>query len=195
MRRRPPHPLAVIGNTAKVHPRRTDAARRVLAVMTAAAAVTAIVLASPSAAGAHAALLSSTPRDASTVVTPPRDVTLTFDQSIEQQGAQVAVTDTAGTKVNDTAPHVNGAVVVQHVPVLEPGTFTVAYRVVSADGHPVQGVLSFTVGSAISPPSPTARVHRSGRLVWTYGVLALLLVGLAAAGIVLASNDRSKRGG
>jgi methionine-rich copper-binding protein CopC len=164
-------------------------------VATALTAVAAAILAAPPSAAAHAALISSIPRDTSTVAVAPRAVTLTFDQPIQADGAEVAVTDPAGSTVTAAAPQVRGAVVVQQVPVIGPGTFTVAYRVVSADGHPVQGVLSFTIGTGSSPPAPTAGNRRSGKLAWTYGLLAVLLVGLAAAGIVLAGADRSKRRG
>ncbi|NJP35771.1 copper resistance CopC family protein [Micromonospora thermarum] len=42
------------------------------------------------------------------------------------------------------------------VPALANGTYTVAYRVVSADGHPVQGSYRFTVADPTATASPDA---------------------------------------
>jgi hypothetical protein len=66
------------------------------------------------------------------------------------------------------------------------GPYTVAYRVVSVDGHTVQGSYTFTVAdpdlpAAAAAPVPTAGSPAAG------GVPAGVLIGLAALGTVLAA--------
>lgn len=50
---------------------------------------------------------------------------------------------------------------VQVTDTLPNGTYTVAYRVVSADGHPVQGSYPFTVADPTSSAAPVANVSAS----------------------------------
>ena len=117
------------------------------------------VTVTPGAASAHASLVSSTPKEGGTVKKPLREVTLRFNEDIQAKFATVAVTDADGEKISAGDPEVHGAVVTQPVrAVREPGKYTVGYRVVSADGHPVSGSYSFTVAAgAVAPTAATSR--------------------------------------
>jgi methionine-rich copper-binding protein CopC len=106
-------------------------------------------------AAAHTALVGMTPADGSTVTTAPTQVVLTFDEAVEQVGDAVVVTAPSGARVGSGAPVVDGSLVTQQLVALtEPGRYTVAYRVVSDDGHPVTGSLGFTLAATSVSPTP-----------------------------------------
>lgn len=110
------------------------------------AALPAVVMAPV--ASAHSVLLSVDPGDGATVETSPETVVLTFNEEINQSFATVAVT-TAEDRTNLAAePVVEGASVSVGLDDLDVGTYTVGYRVTSADGHVISGSSSFTVATS-----------------------------------------------
>lgn len=112
----------------------------------------ALVAAAP--AQAHDEVVATSPEDGATLTSVPASVSLTFSDEVEELGAAVVVTDAAGARVGDGAPTVDGRTVTQALlPDAAPGTVTVAYRIVSGDGHPVTGTWTFTLDLAV-PPSP-----------------------------------------
>ena len=131
-------------------------ARRRLAALGAVLAMTvAAVLATAGPAAAHAALVSTDPADGTTLGALPAQITLTFDDTIvaDLGGNQVQVTDATGAALTDGDPVVQDNIVTQALTGAASGPITVAWRVVSDDGHPVSGGFSFTV---TAPPTPTA---------------------------------------
>lgn len=111
------------------------------------------------AAVAHDQLVASTPADGGTVSTPLTSVELVFSNAIPGEFVQVAVTDAAGTAYQDGAPQTVGDTVTQAVQQLPDGAYTIAYRVVSSDGHPIDGTVEFTVagaGSAAPAQTPSS---------------------------------------
>lgn len=106
-------------------------------------------------ASAHSALLSSDPSRGALLPTAPSDVTLVFNEDVAPQFIDGAVTVGTGPQTPLTAS-VDGAEVVLVIPqdVTASGagaTWTVAYRVVSADGHPISDSVSFEVEQAQEP--------------------------------------------
>ncbi|MEV7558317.1 copper resistance protein CopC [Streptomyces sp. NPDC089795] len=156
------------------------------------AAVLALLLGGAGAASAHAGLSGSDPADGSVLKTGPQHVTLTFTESVSFSDDSLRVLSPENERVNPRpAQHVDGKENTARVALsgtLPQGTYTVAWRVVSADGHPISGAFVFSIGQ----PSETAAVVATdspdetpvGRL---YGVLRhvaysglALLVGAAA---------------
>lgn len=112
------------------------------------------VLTAP-AALAHDELVSSVPADGDELPTSPAAVTLTFGEPVSADFSQVVVTgpDAAAWQVG--SPSVDGATLTQPLTESAPaGTYEVAWRVVSTDGHPVSGVFSYVVAG--NPATPTA---------------------------------------
>lgn len=106
---------------------------RLLAIV-ASAALLALV---PASAHAHAGLVDVDPADGSVVEELPREITLTFSEQVSN--VEVAVTAPDGTLL-DVAPRTRGSdVVVEVEPSAQAGVHTVAFRVVSGDGHPIAG--------------------------------------------------------
>lgn len=141
-------------------------------------------------AWAHNELLASTPADGATLADPPREVTLTFVERLDSQFTQIVVTDAARSPVSTGEPSVSGTTGRLALPVdLADGTYIAAFRVVSLDGHPVQGAIRFTVGTPTAPsPTPVAAepVRNTDRTAWW-------LTGIATGIIVLGGALLARR--
>lgn len=117
---------------------------RLLGAIVGLAALLAAAVVSASPASAHAKLESSSPVDGSTLTATPPEIMLRFNEPIKDGLNEVTVTS-GSTDVTDGEVQVEGEAVYQPVKhTMEPGEYTVKYKVVSADGHPVSGSLSFT---------------------------------------------------
>ncbi|MFF6802373.1 copper resistance protein CopC [Streptomyces sp. NPDC012616] len=116
-------------------------------------------------ASAHAALRSADPVDGSVVKTSPGSITLTFTESVGLLDDSFRVFDPDNQRVKTgRAGHADGRADTARVTLprsLGTGTFTVAWRVVSADSHPIAGAFTFSVGkpSAVPPALPSTSVE------------------------------------
>lgn len=91
-------------------------------------------------AQAHAQLLVSTPAAGSVVYKWPSTVTITFDDDliVFEDANQLVVTDSKKRRVDSGVTVVTGASLsVSLKKTKRFGKYTVTYRVISADGHPV----------------------------------------------------------
>ncbi|HEX8628594.1 MAG TPA: copper resistance CopC family protein [Catenuloplanes sp.] len=128
--------------------RRSRLRHRAAGLLAAAAAALALVLATAGPAAADATLESSSPLDGATLDVAPQAVTLTFNEVVQARLATVALTDGTGATIAVAKAFADRATVIQPLPAdLAAGRYTVAYRIVSADGHPVTGQVRFTLGS------------------------------------------------
>ncbi|WP_426310406.1 copper resistance CopC family protein [Cellulosimicrobium sp. E-16] len=108
-------------------------------------------------ASAHDRMLTSDPADGSQLATPPTAITLTFNTEPLPVEPQVVVSDSAGTVVTQGAPTIEGStatLALDPAVALGGDTYTVAWRVVSSDGHPIEGTFAFTV--AAQPEAPVS---------------------------------------
>ncbi|MFI8832758.1 copper resistance protein CopC [Streptomyces afghaniensis] len=109
-----------------------------------------LLLAGAAPASAHAALRSTDPDDGSVVQQAPRHLTLTFTESVGLLDDSFRVFGPDQRRVHTgEAQHADGRSDTARVGLpgkLAQGTYTVAWRVVSADSHPVSGAFSFSVG-------------------------------------------------
>ncbi|MGY4991966.1 copper resistance CopC/CopD family protein [Streptomyces sp. 900105245] len=151
-----------------------------------------VLLGAAAPATAHAALRESDPGDGTVLRTAPRHVTLTFTESVGLLTDSFRVYDPENHRLRTgTADHAPGRSDTARVPLpakLATGTYTVAWRVVSADSHPVSGALTFSVGkrtaTAASPvpdetenPATTALYNMARYLAY---LAVALLLGIAA---------------
>lgn len=159
-----------------------------------------LALVFPASAAAHAQLVGSKPADGAVLASPPADVRLLFDDAVRPAGGD-RVIDSAGRSVIAGAAHRLGgndrALVIPVRPGLPRGAYTVRWRAVSNDGHLIQGVLAFGVGTGLARPTPTLSAGGGPslasvglRLVFLVGVL--LAGGAAIAGRVLLEPARRR---
>ncbi|MEO6886023.1 MAG: copper resistance protein CopC, partial [Jatrophihabitantaceae bacterium] len=105
-------------------------------------------------ASAHATLVSSDPLDGARLKAVPTTVTISFDEQVGLGTVgYLHVTDQSGRRV-DTGdgfhPGGDGTKIANSLkPGLGDGTYTESFRVISADSHPVAGVVRFVVGNGV----------------------------------------------
>jgi len=117
--------------------------------------------AAPAAVLAHAELMSSSPADGAQLDSPPNDVSLVFDDELLAEGTGFTVTDADGNTIGEGELDLSVAdrnEIRGDVTITEEGTYHVAWKAVSADGHAESGELTFTVGPAGSGASPNTAV-------------------------------------
>jgi copper transport protein len=131
-----------------------------LRLVTAAAACLLAVLGSAAPAAAHASLVSTDPVDGTVLARSPGQATLTFDERVSLPPEGVQAFDADGKPISVSASASDTLVTVDLPDQLADGTYVVVWRVVSADGHPVAGSLTFSVGKpsirVASPKLPEA---------------------------------------
>lgn len=161
------------------------------------------VLLTAAPAEAHTALTSSSPAKGATVTSPAR-IRLTFGESVRFTKVVVEDAD-GGHHESGKSQSVDNHVTQPVAGVLAPGVYTVGWRVVATDGHPVTGEYKFTVeaggASSAAPTTPAAPatpatspaaepVEHTSSAGWWYIGLALLVVALAGGGFALARRRR-----
>jgi copper transport protein len=122
--------------------------RRLGLLLAALVAALALALGPASPAHAHASLESSVPAPSSILDAPPTDITLDFDEPITVQPGAIRLLDGSGKDIALGLPERGSdpTVVTASVPEIPNGTYVVAWRVISQDGHPVDGAFTFDVG-------------------------------------------------
>jgi methionine-rich copper-binding protein CopC len=97
-------------------------------------------------ASAHAFLDHAEPRVGNTVATAPREVTLWFTQKLEPAFSSIAVTNSAGQRVDTGKTRVSGNQMSVSLRSGGAGTYRVNWRVLSVDTHTTDGSFTFRVG-------------------------------------------------
>ncbi|HKS01031.1 MAG TPA: copper resistance CopC family protein [Arthrobacter sp.] len=169
-------------------------------------------------ASAHDVAESSSPADGATVATAPDKVSITFNNTPLGLGSEVKVTDASGTDWADGKVEIVDNVASQKLREGAPaGKYTVVWRVVSSDSHPIEGTFAFTAkaaaaGAATAPvpsvgtPQPgetqaTGTVQNSSEpFPWSIVVFAAVALGLLVAlGLMarrrLSAGDGDNDGG
>ncbi|MFG1934521.1 copper resistance protein CopC [Mycobacterium sp. NPDC048908] len=158
---------------------------RLIATLVLAISLTAAAVAGAGVASAHATRIATDPVENAELMQAPQKVSATFNEALQTQFAAMTVVGPDGNLWSTGDPRVDGAVVSVGVRPLGPsGTYTVNYRVTSADGHAVSGSWSFTLtvpGTGTPGPSASAtNKSDDGIPVWPFFVAAGLIVAGAA---------------
>lgn len=112
-------------------------------------ASTLLLLGPISAATAHDELAASSPAADASLEVAPTEVVLTFTNPPSGIGADIIVSDSTGTKWSQGPAQVVNNTVTQPLRSGAPAdTYTVQWRVVSSDDHPIEGTYSFTSTTA-----------------------------------------------
>jgi copper resistance protein C len=161
---------------------------RVLAALVLAMSLFVTAVAGAGAASAHATRVATDPVENAELSQSPQKVSATFNEALQSAFAAMTVVGPDGNLWSTGDPQVAGAMVsVGLRPLGPPGTYTVNYRVTSADGHVVAGAWSFRLTAAgTGTPGPSASATSTpndGIPVWPFFVAAGLIV---AAGAIWA---------
>lgn len=153
-----------------------------------------------SAASGHATVLETVPANGAILDRAPAQVELTFNEAVEARFGAFRVVDARGDRVDDDTivRPTRQRIAVGLRPDLPDGSYAATYRVVSADGHPVTGGISFVIGApsaggavdvarlvadaepgapaGIGPALAVARAVRYAGIAAVVGFVAFLLV-------------------
>lgn len=141
-------------------PSRSRALTPLLAVVV--AVLTAFGLSIGSPALAHDELVSSNPEDGAQLDKQPDWIELEFSGTIQNVGTEIAVMH-EGENVSAGEITVEGTKVMSALPEgLAPGEYTVEWRVVSEDGHPISDSLTFTIGDSGGAGEESAAAEGEG---------------------------------
>lgn len=134
-------------------------ARKIGPALLGAVALAATSLLGFSPAQAHDELVSSNPSQNAQLSQAPQSLELTYSGEImDLDGVnQVRVSNAAGESMTEGSPQVEGKQVIQDLKSdQQEGTYTVSWRVVSSDGHPIQGTFTYQVGQGSDLASQAA---------------------------------------
>jgi copper transport protein len=142
-----------------------------------------LLLAGIQPASAHATLISAEPRDGAMLAAAPTELVLTFNEPVAPLVFALIAPDGA----SDT-PKVEAADRIVRLRPSRPladGTSILSWRVVSADGHPVAGSMTFSVrvrttnaGAEATTQNPILRAA-----IWTFRVLTYLGLFIGVGGV------------
>ncbi|MET3721577.1 MULTISPECIES: copper resistance CopC family protein [unclassified Arthrobacter] len=135
---------------------------------------------------AHDAAESSSPAQGATVASPPEKVSVTFSKNPLGIGAQFSVKDASGAEWANGAVEIVDNVASQPLKGGAPaGAFTVAWRVVGSDSHPIEGAFGFTATAAAEGASPSG-LSTPGTTVGPTASAAIPGMGTAQPGTIVA---------
>jgi len=180
---------------------------RFLRYFAAAAAASIVAVSAGGPASAHNALVEATPKRNAVLREAPAGIKLKFLQTVDDRSLSIDVVGAEKQKISTQAPKADGKLAtVEFADPLPDGEYTVTYRVVSHDGHPVQGSYGFTVRGpdAIAKPSataepttapsrdvvPVALVEDKGGPWWPIAAVAAGVVLVAAGGVIVLRRRR-----
>jgi copper transport protein len=118
----------------------------------------ALAVAAPGLTTAHAELISSTPAANASLRESPPFLTMDFSEAVDAATVSVLILDDLQRQVtgaDDLQVEASGRIVAINLPPLDPGVYTVSYRVTSAvDGHVTTGSWAFLIDPTGTLPPP-----------------------------------------
>lgn len=116
----------------------------------------------------HTSLIKTNPEGNSTLEQLPQKVSLDFDEELVDLGSgyELEVIDPDGSEVTTGEISINVSNISRALtPRSIPGTYKVMYRVVSNDGHVVEGEYSFILAQPAEPATSSSTTHSATSLV------------------------------
>ncbi|MBF6328654.1 copper resistance CopC family protein [Nocardia transvalensis] len=154
-------------------------------------------------AAAHSTPVASDPAAGAEIGTGPARVSVTFNENLQPSFPSLTVVGPDGNRWDKGQPAVDGPTVSVPVGDLGPaGKYTIAFRVTSADGHPVSGTRTFTLTQpGKGTPGPKAGASSNsgddggsgGVPVWVFIVGAVVLFGGGLAVALLGGKKSRKK--
>lgn len=144
-----------------------------------------VMMATAGSASAHAIRIATAPAQDAALTQGPARVSATFNEQLQKNLGAMTVVGPDGNLWSSGDVQIDGAVAgVAVLPLGPAGTYTVNYRVTSADGHVVSGSWSFRLTVAGTgtpgPPAVSEGTGDGGPPVWPFAVVAMAIVGVGA---------------
>ena len=149
-------------------------------------------------ASAHGEIVASFPEQYSNATPIPSQVWIQFDgnlQTLDRQAINtIDVIDSTGLTVSYGDPIIEGAKISTKLSGQSAaGVFTVNYRIVSEDGHPVEGSYTFNASPNFADDAPvtTAAPEKSSNLS-IGGIVMIVFLGVFAVGLLVKRKNEKK---
>lgn len=130
----------------------------------------------PQAASAHASLIASDPSNDALLMHAPSSVRLTFNEDVDVLAIQLI--DETGAASPVTQIERRGSSLVLTPSALKDGANVISWRVISADGHPVGGALTFWIGRRGAPPPEIANAGNASLRAAIWATRLVIYAGL-----------------
>ncbi|RAN71975.1 hypothetical protein B5P43_32895 [Bacillus sp. SRB_336] len=131
--------------------------RHPLATALLSALTLAMLMLPAAAAQAHDVMEGTSPANGSTVASVPASIGMTFDHTPIAIGSEILVNDAHGSNWASGAVNIVDNHVIQALkPSAPAGKYTVEWRIVSSDSHPIEGTFTFTALRPAGNPTPAA---------------------------------------
>jgi methionine-rich copper-binding protein CopC len=152
------------------------------------------VLSSPN-SSAHGEITASSPERFTNTTPIPTQVSIEFDGNLQTLDGQVIntidVVDSTGLTVSFGDPIIEGGKISTKLSGQSAaGVFTVNYRIVSADGHPVEGSYTFNASPDYAKAVPTTTSYLEKKSSLNVGGI-VMIVFLAIFGIGLLAKRKN----
>jgi copper transport protein len=129
-------------------------------------------------AEAHATLIRSDPADRVVVAQSPVTIELTFNEPVSPLAVRLIGPSGEAAPLNNIVAKGNG-IAATPSSMLPHGTYLMSWRVISLDGHPVGGALTFSIGAPSATSVMPPQTEADGPLRWAIWAAKLALyVGL-----------------
>lgn len=113
-------------------------------------------------AQAHSELVSTSPADGAVLDAPPTEVSFTYNEDLLPDFVKFVALDEQGATAELPVTSVEGPTAVVSWPeTLPAGAWSIEYRVVSQDGHPINGAISFSYAGTSPSPATSSAVPTS----------------------------------
>jgi methionine-rich copper-binding protein CopC len=160
--------------------------------------VAVLALFSTPVASAHGEIVSTFPEQYSNATPIPSEVWIEFDGDLQTLDGQaintIEVVDSTGLTVSYGDPIITGGKISTKLSGQSaPGVFSVNYRIVSEDGHPVEGNYTFNASPNFADDAPvaTSAPEKSSNLS-IGGIVMIVFLGVFAVGMLVKRKNEKK---
>jgi methionine-rich copper-binding protein CopC len=147
---------------------------------------------------AHGEIAATYPEQYSNVTPIPTQVWVEFDGTLQKLEGQaintIEVLDSTGLTISFGDPVIEGGKISTKLSgQAAAGVFTVNYRIVSEDGHPVEGSYTFNASPEYAEAVPTTTSVLEKNSSFNFGGLAAIaIVALLAVGVLVKRKSEKK---
>jgi methionine-rich copper-binding protein CopC len=154
------------------------------------------VLSSPTSL-AHGELVTSFPEQFSNATPIPTQVWIEFDGDLQTLDGQaintIDVVDSTGITVSYGDPVIAGGRITTKLSGQSaPGVFTVTYRIVSEDGHPVEGSYTFNASPDYAEAVPTTSNPEKKSSLNVGGIVMIIFLAIFGIGLLVKRKNENK---
>ena len=107
-------------------------------------------------ASGHTSIVSMSPDANEVLSTAPTQVTIETTEEVRDMGSAITVTSPSGQRVDDGSTEIQGTTALIGLTTLtEVGEYTVNYRLLAQDGHPIEDSYVFSLSEVSPTPTPS----------------------------------------